>query len=427
VRLLTLGCIVGAIVCQAASGFGAPDGRAVAESPPLDSSQSGRLLDDARDGRLDEFGLVEAALIAGGIDRESERNKCCARFRAICASSLIHAESTGRDMTPETPLQERARTLFRFMHQQVLTGEYQLEATQFSRTLQSGAYNCVTATILFNSLCEAHGLAATAVATKGHVFSRIHEPDTFDIQTTCSQWFESSAAQGEQVRSEGSGREISAVQLIGKIYYNRAVSELNLKHFAEAVGYLKLSLLLDPADPSAYENLLAALNNWSLHECRDSQFARAAELVRQGLAIDPDYPPLRVNDVHVHQQWAVSLCDRGRHEAAIGLLERGYARRPAADLFDRGRYAVCSLWAESLLRHGRTDSAWQVLTDARRRFNADPGWLPYEEKTIASIAQECERQRDLQQAVTRLKRGLELQPGSASLRRRLRDLTEQEL
>ena len=374
--LLTLGWIVCAAVgLEASEPF-------PSESPTVaprqhHSSPSSRLLDDARDGRLEEFGLVEAALIAGGIDRPPRRQELGARFNEICARSLIHVKNTGGGTAAEQPTWQRVRSLFQFMHQEVLTGQYQVSASRLSRTLQRGSYNCVTATVLFNSLCEAHGLSASAVVVRGHVFSRVHAAEAIDIQTTCPRWFDSAEARRRPATlpnslREISPREITAVQLIGKIYYNRAVSELHRERFAEAVDLLALSLMLDPADSSAQENLLAALNNWSLHACQDGHFAHAAGLVRRGLAINPDYAPLLVNDVHIHERWAVSLCDEDRHEAALSLLERGYARRPEVALFDDGRAAICDLWAERLFQQGHTDSARRVLVDARRRFRPTP-------------------------------------------------------
>jgi len=431
-RVLPLGWIVLAVACHEASGLRSIDCQAVAAPPEHDRSLSTRLVEDARDGCLDEFGLLTAALIAGGVGCQSELDECCVRFNEIRARSRGHAENTVCGLSIEGSQIERVRALFRFMHREILTGDYQVNATQLSRTLQSGSYNCVTATILFNCLCEVQGLRATAVATRGHVFSRIHGEEPVDIQTTSPDWFASLAEsdqdlpqiQGGSKMRWRSGREINAVQLIGKIYYNRAVAELTQNHFAEAVDSLELSLELDPEDPSAHQNLLAALNNWSLHECHDGNFGRAAELVEQGVSIGPDYAPLRVNDLHIHQKWIVSLCEQDRYEAALRLLERGYARRPETELFDHGRFAVYGLWAESLFRQGRTDSAWELLADARRRFSDRSGWLPYEANAIDSAAQEVVRHRDLRQAEALLKRGLELQPTNGTLQQRLQDLAQ---
>ena len=61
-----------------------------AAAPAAGGDLSDRLLDDARDGRLDDFTFVSAALIAGGIDDECELEGWLNRY-ANCREGLIQS------------------------------------------------------------------------------------------------------------------------------------------------------------------------------------------------------------------------------------------------------------------------------------------------------------------------------------------------
>lgn len=346
----------------------------VSRPGPLES----RLLADARDGRWDEFSLFEAALVASGIEREDELARRRLQFASICDG---FAEAILADKPSD-----RVKAAFELMHGQILTGEYRAQGIDFVRTLDDGDFNCVTATILFHCLCESFGVAPQAMATPGHVFSRFVGGHLGDVEATCPRWF--AAVAGPPSRRDaraGQGtaaRPISPVQLIGKVYYNAGGARLATGGFAAAVKALWISVQLDPQDVAAQENLLAAVNNWSLAESDSGQFQQAAALLSCGMRMAPQYAAFLANDLHVHQKWALALCRSGNFPQALEILEHGYRRRPDAELFDLGRFAVVSQWAESLLADGRFEEAWQVFGDAGDRYPQRPELLRYEETAV---------------------------------------------
>jgi tetratricopeptide (TPR) repeat protein len=141
---------------------------------------------------------------------------------------------------------------------------------------------------------------------------------------------------------------------------------LEARRFEPAVAMLKTACQLDRQDLAAKENLLAALNNWALHECSEERFEKAKELIAEARAISPDFPPMLTNDLHVHQRWARHLCEEERFAEAIAILESARTRRPDEELFHRGPAAVLSLWAQSRFVAGDFDTAWKILNDASR-------------------------------------------------------------
>jgi tetratricopeptide (TPR) repeat protein len=199
-----------------------------------------------------------------------------------------------------------------------------------------------------------------------------------DVQTTCKDWFDVKAGKAVSASAQALAKQIASgavlprqltdVQLLAKVYYNRGVSQLETQDYASALDLLKTSLALDPEDEPARNNLLAAYNNWALKLCDAGNFAAASDKLAAGRAIDAQYGPLQTNDLYVHQKWVLDHCQRGRYSAAIEILEQGHQRRPDVELFDGGRFAVYGMWARTLLEGNRLHEALAVLDSARRRY-----------------------------------------------------------
>lgn len=341
------------------------------------------MLADAADGRLDFTSFFQAALVAGGESRET-----ITRAEETLRTRWLEVEPLLASSNPD----QRAKVAFLAMHRLLLTGRYVAECTEVGRTLDTGDYNCVTATALYLELCRRHGIEGQSVAIPGHVYCRLPKLFSDDVQTTCREWFEvrdgraaSPAAKAilDRIRSgEVKPRALSDVQLLGKIYYNRGVSALEKQDFAQAISLLHRSLKLDPQDEPARNNLLAAHNNWALALCDRGEFEAASKKLSEGRAIDAEYGPLKTNDLYVHQKWVLHLCDRGRYSDAVDLLDAGHKRRPESPLFDTGRYTVYGLWSKALLEANRVREACEVLDDARRRYGDSAELLEHEVQTL---------------------------------------------
>ncbi len=319
-----------------------------------------RLLADAADGSLDEFSLLEGALIASGVTDLEDVEHYSATFSHRVAEMV-----TAEDDEPTAAA--TAEQIYRFLHDEFLSGEYHSTCTEIDRALDDGDYNCVTATILYQCICQVHGLSPVAVATNTHVRSRLLDDQTFDVETTCREWFDVArrdpSSQTFRTKQQVT-RPLSDVELLAKIYYNRGVSLLEKKAFEEAIALLHISRSLDPADLPTRENMAAGLNNWALAESDAGDFERAVELIEDGLRSDPEFAPLLANDVHVHQQWAVVLCERQQFAEALERLQRAYQRRPEVALFDRGRVSVLAQWAIVLFESGELKRATQLFAEA---------------------------------------------------------------
>jgi Tfp pilus assembly protein PilF len=327
------------------------------------------LLADARDGELRQFDMVEAALVASGATSDEE----LARWLRV--RDARYAAVDLRQIT-RLPLTHRPAAVLSALHREILAGRFHPTATLLPQTLASGDFNCVTATVLYYDLCSRVGVPVEIVAQSGHVNCRLVGPPQQDVEATRRDWFErslterASLSQGTPagVSADASRRVITPVHLLGRIYYNRALADLEQKDFSAAISRLQVSLQLDPSDRDAQENLLAALNNWALALCEQQEFASAVERIDMGLKRNPRYQTLLTNDLHVHQQWALHLCREGSFAEAVQVLEAGSQRQPQAPLFTLGQKSVFELWLKSCISRGDSTAAAQVLRQAQLKL-----------------------------------------------------------
>ncbi len=305
------------------------------------------LIEDMTDGRLDRFTLLEASLIAGGIDTSDELRIQERRF-AEASRVMNIVPAPGQDSASE------AAAILEELHRHVLTGAYLPLCTQLHRTLQNGDYNCVTATILFRCLAEPRGLEVTTWGEPGHVFCRLEGSAPVIIQTTSprgvlAEQVPAAAAEGpvDEADAQARGRALSDVQLVAKIYYNRGVALLEHDAFAAALPLLMRAAELDEEDPAARRNLLACLNNWAVSECRCGRFEKALRLLAQGHALSPDYPDFLGNEIYVYCSWARKLTVEQRYAEAIEVLETASNRRPEVSLFRDGQARIYEVWSHA--------------------------------------------------------------------------------
>jgi tetratricopeptide (TPR) repeat protein len=330
------------------------------------------LLEDASDGRLDQFALAEASIVASGVTDQAKLAAYRSRLQKL-------SHSLAKTVTVDTSVRSRAAKILRAMHQHILTGEYQAACTGLDRALESGDYNCVTATILYRCLCAEFDIPIITLAEPDHVYCQLAVQPPVYIQTTSSDGFAvssdfervkpSSARHKTGYPGRGNGlREITDVELLARIYYNRGVSLLKKGQYQQAFDLLQISHQLDPENDIARQNILACINNWALSESDAERYRQAAELLSYGLEIAPDYGPFRDNELHVHHRWVMKLCGKGEFEQALDILELGHRRRPRAALFDSGRLSVYAAWKDSLLASGKAEEAAMVLATAKQRF-----------------------------------------------------------
>jgi len=319
------------------------------------------LLQDAQYGKWERFDLFRAAMIVEGIRDPELIRTYEARLNALVAKVLSTAQVEGKNSP-----QALTRALFEAMHREILTRTYSLDCTELGKVMQTGHFNCVSATILFNCLAEKAGLDVCALEMPGHALSRVKFADgiAMNLETTCPTWFElqsdkerrmatlqvvapalatpesamaQNAAAPPEVVAEAelpsNLREISPVQLVATIYYNIGVDLLTRKCYPEAAAANIKALYLDKNNGQAWLNLLASLNNWALELAQDNngkgrQYDVATIILDQGVSLDPTYANFRSNQTFVLYNWIRDLANLGHFDKARQVYAHANQRLP---------------------------------------------------------------------------------------------------
>ncbi len=281
---------------------------------------------DGADGRWDDHWLLTAALVASGV---SDRDRL-AQYEARFDRWAVELSREGRAGDPR----RQARRILDFLHARILQGGYRLDATDLREALDEGRFNCTSASVLFNCLAQRLGMAVCGLELPGHAMSRVvFAQGSLDVETTSPASLKPQAASGSPAGGRAAPREVTDVQFVAMIYYNRGVDLLARRRFAEALASNAKALRLDPSNATARGNLFATLNNWAVALAKDGRYAEAAGLLRRGLLLDPGGEPLAANYVRVHRQWVDALCGQGRFDEALAVLCAAAEIRPDEPVF----------------------------------------------------------------------------------------------
>jgi tetratricopeptide (TPR) repeat protein len=294
-----------------------PRGNPLADPLDLRSGEA-ELFADAPDGRLHRISLVDAALVACGADDlttiEDARRRIAAARNDL--KQLMAMRATALNGREDVNGLQRVELVHRVLHQRLLTGGYNANATNLAATFNTGVYNCASATLLFVALAADLRIDVQAIELPGHVRAMVDCDDQqYEVEVTCPVWRDSilrvddAAGRGEMNEaavSESaarSGRPISTLGLVAMIYYNRGIDAFNERRFGDAIAANRRALLLDPDNKIARGNLMAAANNWALALCDAGYFAEAERLLADGRQFDPGHLAFVHNAAHVQRMW----------------------------------------------------------------------------------------------------------------------------
>jgi tetratricopeptide (TPR) repeat protein len=276
-----------------------------ATSPAVEPNlhSESELLSDLADGQLDQYSLFEAAVIIGGMSKRDSMQAARQQWGKI----LNELESVS---SPAASASENAAIVFRYMHERILTGEYSAGCNALHRALYDGDYNCVTATILYCCLANHCGVPVRPVSVPGHVRCRLTYDPPQSIETTDPVWRAIGVAHDRDAgNSSQSGRLLSPVQLLAKLFYNRGLALLSEQKYEQALVATELSWQLDPQHAAAGENVATVINNWALVLCEEGHFSESLQLLGRGQQLVPEHPILYANQAHILAAWARKRAD----------------------------------------------------------------------------------------------------------------------
>lgn len=331
-------------VCAAKVGLAEPmPGSSPGDESPERTpgpSLEARLWSDVADNQLDDFTLVEAVLIAGGVSDP----KALGHHNRQLADWLQELRPATAGRAPRAC----ARVVFEFMHRRILASGFQQDGTELSTALDSGRFNCVSSTVLFLTLARGCGLEVEAVAEPAHVFCRLLlEQGPLDVQTTDPRAFDAEQVEGKGRREKPAARvprALSETGILALVYYNAGVERLARREFPQALEANQRAVQLDPAHVEARANLLATYNNWAVECVRAGRYRQAIELINGARARAPGQSQLSANLRTIYQQWAGEHVHAGRHKEALAVLDEGLTHLPHDGALLDARRAVEHRW-----------------------------------------------------------------------------------
>jgi tetratricopeptide (TPR) repeat protein len=292
---------------------------------PLDFSPAeSELFADAAEGHLHRLSLLEAGLLASGVDDLAAIVQAREQFAAARDELRNRIANTSELAKSDSSLLHRVQLIHQILHQRLLRGGYNASATNLVGTLQTGIYNCASATLLFVALADEFDVSAQAIELPGHVRAIVDcGGQRYEIEVTCPvwsdairRWEDSGTPTSVLSRNEieygtltpalsrrERGREVPPLGLVAMIYYNRGIDAFNERRFAESLAANRRALLLDPENAIARANLLAAVNNWALTLSDAGAFAESERLLADGQRFDPSHLAFAHNAAHVMKMW----------------------------------------------------------------------------------------------------------------------------
>ena len=109
------------------------------------SADEKALVGDVKDGRFVKWSMAEAALLADGVTDRDARKAYLKKYKTISddAKKAIAGEATAA---------AKGKKLIETLHTGAMKGGYESEQTRLSELLDTGKFNCVSSSVLYNAV-----------------------------------------------------------------------------------------------------------------------------------------------------------------------------------------------------------------------------------------------------------------------------------
>jgi len=271
---------------------------------------SKKLYQDISDGQLDDFSRIEAAIIISGADSSTRLQEGFQWFHHLL-QDIDEKNLIGFDRIPS------AEKLFLYLHTTWLK-DYKLKATMLFDIMEKKEYNCVSATVLYNLLCDEVGLSTEAFETPTHVytiFTNITQQVMVENTTSMgfnimknlqrySQYLLQYYPQNEALKigldrlyayEHAHGRRINNTELLGLICYNLAIFNTENKNYEKAYDYVELAQLFNTDSRSNRKFEISLYYRWGGELFKAKKFYEAFEVTADANYRYPDNEDFKRN------------------------------------------------------------------------------------------------------------------------------------
>ena len=294
------------------------------------------LLNDARDGKLDDWTFAEAALLVDGVERGDRRQGLLQKLDVIAAAAGEHLDNSDESF-------QRASDLLSWLYSEGYLKQYSSNQSSLVRLLSDGTYNCVSSAILYSIIGCHLGLDVQAVEVPDHVFAIVYDGARHaDIETTIATGFRPASKSLKTFRSltgfeyipdsPDKRRKLTLPGLLALVAYNRGVELGKQRRYALAVGAYFRAMSLDGDNATAVKNALATLAAWSRVCAESRNYGQFVAMINIGLQLAPKDEGFLHSRMYGWQMWINETVQRGDSEEALELVRRA-AREVSGEHF----------------------------------------------------------------------------------------------
>lgn len=374
-----------------------PYARPPEASQPVELGQLEReLASDYADGKLDRFTLLEAALIVSGARDRAELGKLLARARELELIIRAAHEKTGAKTE-----RRRAEVLFEVLHRELFE-VYGPSFNDVTATLREGRYNCVSASLVFNAMCERFGIRTAGVDEPSHVYSLVYADGAeIEVETTTDGGF-------RPFRDEAAYQRFLRERGLTGGYVKAEGGKLVTGH-----GLIRR----EPGARSVIPNrgLLAFVySNSAIGAMEQGDRNRAWQSFHKANRLYPGYARHALGRDAMLHNTALQHIQEGRFEDALRLLRFALAGSATGDVGVRVRGMMAVVYTrlgEAAVARRDLDGLVKVLAEAARNIPKSPVMRNNESAFVQRMAVWLARDRDdLDSAATLFERYLATSP-----------------
>jgi tetratricopeptide (TPR) repeat protein len=339
-------------------------------------SQDRALWADVRDGRFTTWSFAEAALLASGVTEPAKRQTYVDRLAAL-------EKQATQELADAKTAFAKGEKLLVWLHRKGAgpLRDYSAAQTDLSVLLDTGKYNCVSATVLYNVLGRRLGLDLRAIEVSDHAFAVLYDGEArADVETTTRRGFnpardkkaldEFTAQTGFVYipeRNKKQRREVGEAALVGAIYFNHGVNAFRKKRYEEALVASVCAMNLDP-DAFAVKGAQAALAKWSGGLAREGRLDEALDLLAQaGEFITNPEAVLKITRM-VYDIVAEDFKKQKEWQAALDLYTKALVRHPRDRHLSHNAAATWDAWAQTHMKAKEWAEAVKVYRKGLEQF-----------------------------------------------------------
>lgn len=354
------------------------------------------LLEDVADGRLDDMSLIEAGLVASGVVWTEDLGRFGPRLEGLVDAA--------REAAGKGSARDRARRVFEWLHRDVLE-RYELHGVDLPGVLNDGRYNCVSATLVYNSLLEALGIRSAAVLVPSHVYSVVRAGDQWiEVETTSPRGFSPARTLGEYKRFlkernlggaavklqgseavedtalikeiQGSRQRVDNRVLVALVYSNIGVARLRDRDPEGALAAFSKASAVGGGIERFRESRDAMINNLTWNLLQERRYDAAVDLVDRALTIEDLTRDLRgrLEDwtVYAFHKKGMALVEARRFTAARDALLEGLRRHPGQAILTNNLEVCYTRHVSRLLDAGQLREGLTVAREGLAAFEPVP-------------------------------------------------------